>query len=67
MFGEQVLKGLGAAGWCIGFLAGLGGLLIVAGVLGLVMIRLSRLIWPDSQEPQENGGEAHEEAEVRGV
>ena len=66
MFGEQVLKGLGAAGWCIGLLAGLGGLLIVAGALGLVMIRLARLIWPDEQITQEEG-EAHEKAEVRGV
>ncbi len=59
VFGEQVLKGLGAAGWCIGLLAGLGGLLIVAGVMGLVMIRLARLIWPE-ESTKEDGGEAHE-------
>ena len=66
MFGEQVLKGLGAAGWCIGLLAGLGGLLIVAGVMGLVMIRLARLVWPGEPIAQEEG-EEHEDAEVRGV
>lgn len=48
--GDQILKSLGAAGQCIRLLAGLGACLIVAGVLGLLMIRLSRLIWPDGTE-----------------
>ena len=37
-FGEQLLNGVGAAGWAIGFLAALGAFLIFAGILVLTVI-----------------------------
>ena len=56
MFGEQILRGLGMAGWCIGFLAGLGVFLIVVGVIGLLLIEAAKIIWPaDADKPEEGG------------
>lgn len=53
MFGEQVLKGLGAAGWCIGLLAGLGAFLIVVGIIGLLLIETAKIIWPEDEKEEE--------------
>jgi hypothetical protein len=53
MFGEQILRGLGVAGWIIGLIAGLGGFLIVVGIIGL-LIEAAKIIWPaDSQKEEE--------------
>ena len=54
VFGEQILKGLGAAGWMIGFVAGIGALLIVIGVFGLLLIEAAKFIWPDEMKQEEN-------------
>ena len=40
-FGEQLLNGIGAAGWAIGFLAALGAFLIFAGILVLGVIAIA--------------------------
>ena len=40
-FGEQLLNGIGAAGWAIGFLAALGAFLIFAGILVLAVIAIA--------------------------
>lgn len=40
-FGEQLLNGMGAAGWAIGFLAALGAFLIFAGILVLGVIAIA--------------------------
>lgn len=53
MFSEQVLKGLGAAGWCIGLIAGLGGFLIVVGIIGLLLIEAAKIIWPADEKEEE--------------
>ena len=53
MFGEQVLKGLGAAGRCIGLLAGLGAFLIVVGIIGLLLIETAKIIWPEDEKEEE--------------
>jgi hypothetical protein len=54
MFGEQILRGLGAAGWCIGLLAGLGGFLIVVGIIGLLLIEAAKIIWPADEKEKED-------------
>lgn len=43
-FGEQLLNGMGAAGWAIGFLAALGAFLIFAGILVLGVIAIAGAI-----------------------
>ena len=53
MFGEQVLQGLGAAGWIIGLIAGLGGFLIVVGIIGLLLIEAAKIIWPEDEKEEE--------------
>ena len=56
MFGEQILRGLGVAGWIIGLIAGLGGFLIVVGIIGLLLIEAAKIIWPaDADKPEEGG------------
>ena len=58
MFGEQILRGLGVAGWIIGLIAGLGGFLIVAGIIGLLLIEAAKIIWPaDADKPGEGDSE----------
>ena len=58
MFGEQILRGLGVAGWCIGFLAGLGVFLLVVGIIGLLLIEAAKIIWPaDADKPEEGDSE----------
>lgn len=58
MFAEQVLRGLGTAGWLIGLLAGLGMFLIVVGILGLLVIHAAGIIWPaEDAEKEEEGGD----------
>ena len=53
MFGEQILRGLGAAGWIIGLIAGLGGFLIVVGIIGLLLIEAAKIIWPAEDAKKE--------------
>ena len=53
MFGEQVLRGLGVAGWIIGLIAGLGGFLIVVGIIGLLLIETAKIIWPADEKEEE--------------
>lgn len=50
MFGEQILRGLGVAGWIIGLIAGLGGFLIVVGIIGLLLIETAKIIWPADEK-----------------
>jgi hypothetical protein len=54
MFGEQILRGLGAAGWLIGLIAGLGGFLIVVGIIGLLLIEAAKIIWPADEKEKED-------------
>ena len=53
MFGEQILRGLGVAGWIIGLIAGLGGFLIVVGIIGLLLIEAAKIIWPADEKGEE--------------
>ena len=53
MFGEQILRGLGVAGWIIGLIAGLGGFLIVVGIIGLLLIEAAKIIWPADEKEEE--------------
>ena len=53
MFGEQILNGLGVAGWIIGLIAGLGGFLIVVGIIGLLLIEAAKIIWPANEKEEE--------------
>ena len=53
MFGEQILRGLGVAGWIIGLIAGLGGFLIVVGIIGLLLIETAKIIWPADKKEEE--------------
>jgi hypothetical protein len=53
MFGEQILRGLGVAGWIIGLIAGLGGFLIVVGIIGLLLIEAAKIIWPADNNEEE--------------
>ena len=53
MFGEQILNGLGVAGWIIGLIAGLGGFLIVVGIIGLLLIEAAKIIWPADEKEEE--------------
>ena len=53
MFGEQILRGLGVAGWIIGLIAGLGGFLIVVGVIGVLLIEVAKIIWPADNKEEE--------------
>ena len=59
MFGEQILRGLGAAGWIIGLIAGLGGFLIVVGIIGLLLIEAAKIIWPTDSQKEEEATEDH--------
>ena len=54
MFGEQILRGLGVAGWIIGLIAGLGGFLIVVGIIGLLLIEAAKIIWPSDKKEKED-------------
>ena len=54
MFGEQILRGLGVAGWIIGRIAGLGGFLIVVGIIGLLLIEAAKIIWPADEKEKED-------------
>ena len=54
-FGEQLLNGMGAAGWAIGFLAALGAFLIVAGILVLTVIWIANAI--DGPTTKDNDNE----------
>ena len=54
MFGEQILRGLGVAGWIIGLIAGLGGFLIVVGIIGLLLIEAAKIIWPADKKEKED-------------
>ena len=51
-FGEQVMAGLGVAGWMIGFLAGLGVFLIVVGLVVLTFQWLAQML-DDNEEREE--------------
>lgn len=53
MFGEQILRGLGVAGWIIGLIAGLGAFLIVVGIIGLLLIEAAKIIWPEDEKEKE--------------
>ena len=53
MFGEQILRGLGVAGWIIGLIAGLGCFLIVFGIIGLLLIEAAKIIWPADEKEEE--------------
>ena len=53
MFGEQILRGLGVAGWIIGLIAGLGVFLIVVGIIGLLLIEAAKIIWPADEKEEE--------------
>ena len=37
-FARQLVAGLGAAGWVIGLMAGLGGFLLIVGIFGYAMM-----------------------------
>lgn len=37
-FARQLVAGLGAAGWAIGLMAGLGGFLLIVGIFGYAMM-----------------------------
>lgn len=37
-FGQKLIDGLGAAGWVIGFMAGLGVFLLICGTIGYAMM-----------------------------
>lgn len=43
-FGQQLLNGMGASGWAIGFIAALGAFLIAAGILVLTVIWIAEAI-----------------------
>ena len=52
LFTEQLLKGLGVAGWLIGFLAGMGVFLIVVGLVVLTFQWLAQML-DDNEEREE--------------
>ena len=50
-FGQRVLEGLGAAGWVLGLLTGLGVILVIVGLFGYALMRV---FGQDEDEEQED-------------
>ena len=59
-FGEMLARGMGVAGWIIGFVAVLGGFLIVVGVIGLA---LSYALGGKENAPDDDPDEGEEDQE----
>ena len=58
-FGAKLAEGLGTAGWVIGFMAGLGAFLILAGILMLVLIEVAKAFdGPNAKEKEEKHDDA---------
>ena len=53
-FGAKLAEGLGTAGWVIGFIAGLGAFLILAGILMLALIEVARAFDKDEKEDEKH-------------
>ena len=53
-FGAKLAEGLGTAGWVIGFMAGLGAFLLLAGILMLALIEVARAFDKDEKEEEKH-------------
>lgn len=53
-FGAKLAEGLGTAGWVIGFIAGLGAFLILAGILMLALIEVAKAFDKDEKEEEKH-------------
>ena len=58
LFTEQLLKGLGVAGWLIGFLAGMGVFLILVGIVVLAFQWLAQML--DNREDEKEAEHEHD-------
>ena len=55
-FSAKLAAGLGTAGWVIGFIAGIGGFLVLTGILILLLIEVAKIF-------DGKGGENHDDAD----
>lgn len=60
-FGAKLAEGLGTAGWVIGFIAGLGAFLILAGILTLALIEVAKAF--DGPTNDKEKEEKHDDAD----
>ena len=65
-FGEMLARGMGVAGWLIGFVAVLGGFLIVVGIIGLLLIEAAKIIWP-AEDTEKGKDEKYEREDYQSV